>query len=65
MTTARDHAEQFLHKINSRYDAENDVPPGPDVTWADMALYEAVLYLAAEVDRLGHRVADLESRANK
>ncbi|MFA6046978.1 MAG: hypothetical protein WC718_18495 [Phycisphaerales bacterium] len=54
--------ESIMYKIDSRYDAEHDVPPGPGVTWADMALYEAVMALATEVDSLRRRVAKLDGR---
>lgn len=60
--TATDRIESLVYKIDLRYNPEQDAGP---VTWADAALYTAVLALAAEVDSLHRRIAELEQRANE
>jgi len=57
MPNAQDRVEELLHKIDSRYDAENDLG---SVTWADATLYDAILELAAELDELEQRIINLE-----
>lgn len=63
MTTARDHVERLLDALDRKYDPEHE--SGSIVTTYDMCLYEAIQYLAGEVDSLARRVADLESHANE
>lgn len=56
---------RMVAKLESRYNPENDTPPGPAVTWADEELRYAVMRLANEVDSLRKRVEQLESGANE
>lgn len=41
-----------IEKIQNRYNPEHDLPPGPPVTWVEMALLEIIIDLLGRVDEL-------------
>ena len=63
MTTIRQHVEHVLNHLDRHYDPEHE--KGSIVTTYDMELYEAIGYLATEMDSLNRRIADLEVLANE
>ena len=48
--------------IQRRYNAENDTPPGPDVTWSDYMLLDIIQDLCHQIENLEDRIEDIESR---
>jgi len=49
-----------IERVESCYDAEHDVPPGPMVTWTDEQITEAVNQLMQVVSMQQARIERLE-----
>jgi len=54
--------ERRIVAVQRRYDAENDVPVGPAVTWADNQIASAVDDLLKYVYQLEKRIEKLEEQ---
>jgi len=51
-----------IRQLEQRHNADNDIPDGPQVTYADYTLLEICKALAAEVEQLKKQIEELESQ---
>ncbi|MCK4518429.1 hypothetical protein KAT92_06635 [Candidatus Babeliales bacterium] len=59
MSNERRKIELKVERLRKRYDADNDMGPGPDVTWADGELLDIIELQGAEIDGLRSSLAAL------
>lgn len=62
MSEQTDRIKSHLRRIVNRYNPEFDVPDGPQVTYSDYQLLEALCALVDEVDRLNRKIETLTER---
>lgn len=48
-----------LQSIFDRYDPENDIAPGPDVTWADHHIAHSLVFVSNMLDDLQDQIKEL------